>query len=235
MEASIHAGCGRFRWFPNRNTCTTCQMISTKLENKMGGRGSGRRSNYSGKPETNDAMPLDIRKIARSGQLIPGSSIGWQWTVNDRPVASIRIRVDWESLVLSYRMKSTGEVVEQRVQTQTTPCHLGGQRHWFACPLCSKRVAVVYAPGRYFACRQCCGLGYATQKESAGDRAATRADKLRKRLGWEAGILNGAGGKPKGMHWKTFFRLKSHHDALVQISLQDMARRFGSLQKLLDE
>jgi hypothetical protein len=37
------------------------------------------------------------------------------------------------------------------------------------------------------------------------------------------------------MHWKTFFRLKSHHDALVQISLQDMARRFGSLQKLLDE
>lgn len=149
----------------------------------MGGRGSGRRSSYSGKPETNDSMPLDIRRIARSGLLIPGSSFGWQWTVNDRPVASIRIRVDWESLVLSYRMKSTGEVVEQRVQTQTTPCHLGGQRHWFACPLCSKRVAVVYAPGRYFACRQCCGLGYATQKESAGDRAATRADKLRKRLG----------------------------------------------------
>ena len=201
----------------------------------MGGRGSGRRSSYSGKLETNDSMPLDIRKIARSGLLIPGSSFGWQWTVNDRPVGSIRIRVDRESLVLSYRMKSTGKVVEQRVQTQTTPCHLGGQRHWFACPLCSKRVAVVYAPGRYFACRQCCGLGYATQKESAGDRAATRADKLRKRLGWEAGILNGAGGKPKGMHWKTFFRLKSHHDALVQISLQDMARRFGSLQKLLDE
>ena len=201
---------------------------------KMGGCGSGRRSSYSGKPETNDSMPLDIRKIARSGLLIPGRSFGWQWTVNDRPVASIRIRVDWESLVLSYRMKSTGEVVEQRVQTQTTPCHLGGQRHWFACPLCSKRVAVVYAPGRYFACRQCCGLGYATQKESAGDRAATRADKLRKRLGWEAGILNGPGGKPKGMHWKTFLRLKSHHDALVQISLQDMARQFGFLQKLVD-
>ena len=201
---------------------------------EMGGRGSGRRSSYSGKLETNDAMPLDIRKIARSGLLIPGRSFGWQWTVNDRPVASIRIRVDWESLVLSYRMKSTGEVVEQRVQTQTTPCHLGGQRHWFACPLCSKRVAVVYAPGRYFACRQCCGLGYATQKESAGDRAATRADKLRKRLGWEAGILNGPGGKPKGMHWKTFLRLKSHHDALVQISLQDMARQFGFLQKLVD-
>lgn len=200
----------------------------------MGGRGSGRRSSYGGKPETNDSMPLDIRKITRKGLLVPGSSLGWQWTVNDRPVASIRIWVDRESLVLSYRMKSTGEVVEQRVQMQTTPCHLGGQRHWFTCPRCSKRVAVLYAPGRYFACRQCGALGYATQKEGAGDRAATRADKLRKRLGWEAGILNGPGGKPKGMHWETFLRLKSQHDALVQITLQDMARQFGFLQKLMD-
>lgn len=200
----------------------------------MGGRGSGRHSSYGGKPETNDSMPLDIRRIARRGLLIPGSSFGWQWTVNDRTVASIRIWVDRESLVLSYRMKSTGEVVEQRVQMQTTPCHLGGQRHWFTCPRCSKRVAVLYAPGRYFACRQCGALGYATQKEGAGDRAATRADKLRKRLGWEAGILNGPGGKPKGMHWDTFLRLKSQHDALVQISLQDMARQLGFLQRLLD-
>ncbi len=200
----------------------------------MGGRGSGRRSSYGGKPETNDSMPLDIRKIARSGLLIPSSSFGWQWTVNDRPVASIRIWVDRESLVLSYRMKSTGEVVEQRVQMHPTPCHLGGQRHWFTCPRCRKRVAVLYAPGRYFACRQCGGLGYATQKEGAGDRAATRADKLRKRLGWEAGILNGPGGKPKGMHWETFLRLKSQHDALVQISLQDMARQLGCVQRLLE-
>ena len=38
----------------------------------MGGRGSGRRSSYSGKPETNDSMPLDIRKITRKGLLAPG-------------------------------------------------------------------------------------------------------------------------------------------------------------------
>jgi hypothetical protein len=200
----------------------------------MGGRGSGRCSSYSGKPETGDSTPLDIRKIMRKGLLAPGSSFSWQWTVNDRQVAAIRIWVDRESLVLSYRMKSTGEVVEQRVQMHTTPCHLGGQRHWFTCPRCRKRVAVLYAPGRYFACRQCGGLGYATQKEGAGDRAATRADKLRKRLGWEAGILNGQGGKPKGMQWETFLRLKSQHDALVQISLQDMARQLGCVQRLLE-
>jgi hypothetical protein len=121
---------------------------------KMGGRGSGRRSSYSGKAETSDSMPLDIRKITRKGLLVPGSSFSWQWLVNDRQVAGISIRVDYDhGLVLSYRMKSTGEVVEQRVQTQTSACYLGGQRHWFTCPRCSKRVAVLYAPGRYFSCR----------------------------------------------------------------------------------
>ena len=68
----------------------------------------------------------------------------------------------------------------------------------------------------------------------AGDRASSRADKLRKRLGWEAGILNGDGGKPKGMHWKTYLRIKSHHDALVQVSFHDIGRKLGFLHKLLD-
>ena len=202
----------------------------------MGGRGSGRCSSYSGKTETGDAMPRDIRKIARKGLLMPGNGFGWQWLVNDSPVASISIRVEFQqSMVLSYRMKSTGKVVEQRVQTQTSSCHLGGQRHWFTCPRCEKRVAVLYAPGRIFACRTCGGLGYATQKEGAGDRATSRADKLRKRLDWTPGILSGDGGKPKGMHWKTYWRIKLHHDALVQVSLHDMGRKLGLMHKLLGE
>lgn len=201
----------------------------------MGGLGSGRRSSYSGKPETSDSIPLDIRKIIRKGLLVPGSSFSWQWTVNDRQVAGISIRVDFlESMVLSYRLKSTGKVVEQRVQTQTSPCRLGGHRSWFTCPRCRKRVAVLYGPGQYFACRQCGGLGYATQKERASDRASTKANKLRRRLGWEAGILNGNGGKPKGMHWTTYQRLESRHDALVQVSLNDIGRKLGFLDKLLE-
>lgn len=199
----------------------------------MGGCGSGRSSSYGGKRDTNNSMPLDIRKITRKGLLVPGSSFSWQWLVNDRQVAGISIRVDLQSMMLSYRIQSTGEVVEQTVQTQTSPCHLGGQRHWFTCPQCSKRVAVLYAPGRHFACRLCGGLGYATQKEGVGDRVSTKADKLRKRLGWPAGILNGDGCKPKGMHWVTYQRLKSNHDALVQVSLYDISRKLGFLHKLL--
>jgi hypothetical protein len=201
----------------------------------MGGRGSGRRSTFSGKAETSDSMPLDIRKVSRKGLLVPGNGFNWQWLVNDQKVAGISIRVDLhQAMTLSYRKISTGEVVEQRLQTQTSPCHLGGQRHWFTCPRCNKRVAVLYAPGRYFACRKCEGLGYATQNEGMGDRASTRANKLRKRLGWMAGILNCEGGKPKGMHWKTYRRLKTHHDALVQVSFHDIRRKLGNLLELVD-
>ena len=200
----------------------------------MGGRRSGRRSGFGGGPETGRSMPLDIRKITRNRPLVPGTGFSCEWLVCDRPVSSSYIDVESDGLVLSYRRKSTGEVVDQRVQVETTACHFGGQRNWFTCPSCSKRVAVLYAPSRYFACRQCGGLGYATQKEGAGDRASTKADKLRKRLGWEAGIFNGNGGKPNGMHWKTYWRLKSHHDALVQISLYDICHKLGFLHKLLE-
>ena len=79
------------------------------------------------------------------------------------------------------------------------------------------------------------GLGYATQKEGAGDRASSKADKLRKRMGWHAGILNGDGGKPKGMHRKTYQRLKSNHDALVQVCFHDIGRKLGFLHKCMEE
>ena len=199
----------------------------------MGGQGSGRRRSYSGKPETMESMPLDIRKITRTGLLFPGNVFSWQWLANDRQVGGIDIRVDLESLMLSYCNKSTGEVVEQLVHTQATPCHFGGHRHWFTCPRCSKRVAVLYASGRNFECRQCGRLAYPTQKENVGDRASTKANKLRKRMGWQVGILHGVGNRPKGMHLKTYLRLRSHHDALVQIALHDIARKLGILDKLL--
>jgi hypothetical protein len=66
-----------------------------------------------------------------------------------------------------------------------------------------------------------------SQAGCASDRAATKADKLRKRLGWQAGILHGDGDKPKGKHWKTYQRLNGHHDGLVQVSLHHIQRKLG--------
>jgi len=83
--------------------------------------------------------------------------------------------------------------------------------------------------GSIYACRRCHQLAYKSQRETADDRATRRANKLRERLGWEAGILNGEGGKPKGMHWATFERFKARHDVAVYRSLQGLADRLGLL------
>ena len=47
-------------------------------------------------------------------------------------------------------------------------------------------------------------------------------------------MAQGVGGKPKGMHWKTYWRLKGAHVALMQVSLDDMGRKLGILGKLLE-
>jgi hypothetical protein len=39
--------------------------------------------------------------------------------------------------------------------------------------------------------------------------------------------LNGEGGKPKRMRWRTFDHLTAEHDAFVGESLRVMALRFG--------
>ena len=199
----------------------------------MGGIGSGRRPSYSGRDTTEDSQPLDIRRLQRAGVLTPGRFVGWQWTVNDKVHSSIRIIADTNSLTLSYSYALRGnpaEAVNQTVWLESTPCALGGHRQWFTCPSCKRRVAVIYGSGRLFACRRCKGLAYSCQGESVDDRAARRADCLRKKLGWEPGILNGPGLRPRGMHWRTYERLQAQHEAFVGASLAGIAKKLGLLQ-----
>jgi hypothetical protein len=89
-------------------------------------------------------------------------------------------------------------------------------------------VAILYGGG-IFACRHCYQLSYASAREDSGGRAASRADRLRARLGWEPGILNGAGIKPKWMRWRTFERLAAEHDGFVKRSMHAVALKFGLL------
>ena len=193
----------------------------------MGGFGSGR---HGGKSTTGDMHVLDIRKIARAGRLTPGQSFGWQWTCKGKKIASISMRTDTDRVTLDYRTRDRGgewQTMNYPVRLSWTPCTYGGQRAWWHCPAvdCGRRVAVLYG-GKIYACRHCHQLAYRTQREQAHDRAGSKADKLRDRLGWQAGILNGNGVKPKGMHWRTFDRLEAQHDALVNQTLTGVMSRF---------
>lgn len=60
-----------------------------------------------------------------------------------------------------------------------------------------------------------------------------KPDTIRRRFGWEAGIASPEGGKPKGMHWRTFERLKAEHDALANASWAGMAARLGLMNRRL--
>lgn len=89
-------------------------------------------------------------------------------------------------------------------------------------------MAILYGGG-ILACRDCYQLVYASSREDAGDRATRRAHRLRARLGWEPGILNGNGDKPKWMRWRTFYRLTAKHNQLVGRSMHAVALKFGWL------
>ena len=198
----------------------------------MGGRGSGRRWHYGAADCTDEYRSLDVRRWQRDGLLMPGRWFGWQWRRDGEIVASIQVVAETDRVTLSYRHRRAGEdwkSEEYPVGLSWTPCTFGGQRAWFICPAagCGRRVAILYG-GSIFACRHCHGLVYRSQRESVGDRAARRAEKIRARLGWEPGILNGPGWrKPKGMHQRTYERLSTEAEEWTAVSLAGMMRRFG--------
>jgi hypothetical protein len=118
-----------------------------------------------------------------------------------------------DSLPVSYSYR--GKHYSYTIHLTTTAAHYGGFRYWFKCPSCSKRVAVLYCAGTY-ACRECIGACYGSQLQQPIDRLFSRAEALRQRLGWQAGIAHGNQGRPKGQHFTTYYRLVTEHDYLVQ-------------------
>jgi hypothetical protein len=198
----------------------------------MGGLGSGRKF---GADCTEDCRSIDIRRWQREGYLTPGRYLDWQWLRNGEKVAAINVKVETGQLRLIYSYRRNGDEwksLDYPVRLQTTSCNYGGERYWFTCPAvgCGRRVAVLYLGGKYFACRHCYQLAYRSQRETADNRATRKADKIRDKLHWEPGIFNGIGWKPKGMHWKTYHRLKAEHDDYVDRALLGMATKL----KLVD-
>lgn len=197
----------------------------------MGGYGSGQR--WDSKDTIEDYKRIDVLWMKRRGYLEEGSSGSLTWSRNGDVYSTISFRTSYDALRLIYKSRSHGgewQDVDYSTTISWDECRFGGSRPYFICKGlgCGKRVQHLYAGNPYFVCRHCMKLAYASQREELLDRAARRADKLRVKLGAEAGILNGAPyRKPKGMHWKTFQKLRIQETHFRNTSLMAMCDKLG--------
>ncbi len=201
----------------------------------MGGWGSG--SYYrmkNGKNTAECSLPLDIRKLKREGCLTPGVCFSWQWSFGGNVRSSIGITVHEDYLKLQYTHKKTEEI-KQRIYFNRTPCNYGGDRIWFTCPHCDRRCAVVYGAGKYFSCRKCYNLTYETCNETPRDRLSSKANKLRKKIGARPGCFNDLPiFKPKGMHEKTWQKIRYQINRLEGHILVDMDRQLNQMESKVE-
>jgi hypothetical protein len=201
----------------------------------MGGWGSGRKGGYD---TTEGYRRLDVRKLQRERMLDSPNSFGWVWTCNDEPIGNINIKSASDFITLDYRFRqgSYGEWVPMSyvVKLERTPCHFGGVRVWFRCPSvsCGRRVAVLYG-AKYFVCRRCYRLAYPCQRESISDRATRRAFALRSRVCEWGGLFDPLF-RRKGLHRKTFERIKQKYYRQALIAFSDCPGEQPSLCDLVD-
>ena len=169
----------------------------------MGGYGSGRRSS---KPKVEECNSLDANQLSGNG----GLSNGWNgtatWLRNGFKIGSVGMRTSADRLHLSYRSSEFG-LVAQPILIERMPCHFGGSRAYFRCD-CGKRVLMLYGFGRLFRCRHCCGLFHSSKNEGFWDRSLRQRTKHRWRLSGDASLEAYEMPKPKGMWWRTFYRLQ---------------------------
>ena len=106
------------------------------------------------------------------------------------------------------RLKLHGHGLPQNIRVSWTKVHFGGERPWFHCPHCHKRVARLYNRlGGYF-CRACIGNPpYASQTKSAQERLHFQACKLRLLLNSEARPSLPLPPRPRRMHRRTHERM----------------------------
>lgn len=197
----------------------------------MGSSWSGRRNRFDAKATTDSFRQLDIRDWNKRGLIgdTPKTFV-WSWQSNGQRIATISVKTSYSEVILEYQYRSNNaqsdwEQLRYPVQLSWSSCHFGGARPWFLCPArgCEKRVALLYAAGRVYACRHCHDLTYASRNEDIHDRAVRKANIIEERLGWTKSPSPLNRGKPKGMHDSTFSKLSNEYCKSVQRSTDAIA------------
>lgn len=184
----------------------------------MGGKGSGTWYRGNKQTTTEEVKRIDVRYMKQRGLLSPNAAGNLSWNCQGKPTGNINYTCYQGHLQLNYRYKDQGREwlpVLQHIPIDRTPCYFGGERLWFLCPCCNRRIGVLYYKNNYFLCRHCCQLSYPSQLQGNNENLLAKMQKLGQKT--FAYYEYGEGfGKKKGMHWKTFNRLCAHYEAIEQ-------------------
>ena len=203
----------------------------------MGGRGSGRPASYGFTVnKCHEYHSIDLAWLHRKKLLNVGRWSTLTWSRAGHETGSIRVECLIEGVRLVYRRRDRGdswEDVREFVPFVETSTAFGGRRQWFQCLSCGNKCRILYGGGN-FRCRRCYRLKYETQYEPAFGRAATRALKIRNRLGAKGGLEDPFPEKPKGMHWKTYDRLAADDERLQNAWAVGISARFRLFEPASD-
>jgi hypothetical protein len=158
------------------------------------------KSKCGGTVEDHRNIALDVRELIRM-------------RVFEQPVGSVfrpRIAYPWLRIMRLNSSSLDLELVTGRtvnVPLVWAHCGVMGERLRLACPLCGRRICVLYYVEPRLACRHCHSLWYAAQRPSSYGRKVLAKRKIRRRLGdygqlWAAKFPP----KPRGMWRRTYAR-----------------------------
>ena len=131
------------------------------------------------------AYSVDIRPWARQGLLREGIAGVVEWSDDADSSAELpRIRFHVQATAVSFGTELDGHEIRQRVSLLRGGYRFGGvMPHWFGCPGCATRVALLYLGRNGLACRRCHGLAYLSQSDGPMTRAARGLREVEARLG----------------------------------------------------
>lgn len=165
--------------------------------------GRGNYYRHNAKRTTADYLSIKISDMKRYKALSLGRHF-WSWKRNGEKTGSVSFVVAEDRVTFQYSTKDhdgNAICVDKAIRITTTDCNYGGRRKWFLCG-CGRRVARLFIRRQHVACRDCFNLAYPTQNGDGIDKAWARISTLEARLKDDHY-------RPKGMHWKTFLRIKA--------------------------
>jgi ribosomal protein S27E len=120
---------------------------------------------------------------------------------------------------------ATGSTDRRSIRLEVTAQAIGGARLWLVCPDCEKRRTwLAILPDRV-TCRVCGRLAYLSQGLSDQNRRSLSAERLYARINVRcSSVEREQGKKPRGQHWRTYWRLYEKARALDPLPITEHYR-----------